>query len=225
MALSLFLADDHQIVRQGLKAILDLEPDFRVVGEAGDGLSTLRGVEQKGPDVLVLDLMMPGVDGLEVLRQMAERFPRTRVVVLSMHGDEVYARTAFLAGAGAYVLKEAGVQELVRAIREVVAGRKYVSPPFSPKLLEARATSEDERPQDRFDSLTPREREVLLLTAEGHTGAEISRRLFISVRTVESHRINLMRKLRIRNQKELVRYAVEHRLLPNGKAGGGREEI
>jgi two-component system response regulator NreC len=219
LTLTIFLADDHQIVRQGLKAILDAEADFRIVGEAGDGLKTLRGVEQLDPDVLVLDLMMPGIDGIEVVRQMAERFPRTRVVVLSMHGEEAYARTVLLGGAGAYVLKEAGVQELVRAIREVVAGRRYISPPLPQDILDSQAPSGATRPPDPFETLTPREREVLLLTADGQTGAEISKRLYISVRTVESHRINLMRKLRIRNQKELVRYAVEHRLLPGVPRG------
>jgi two-component system, NarL family, response regulator NreC len=219
VTLTIFLADDHQIVRQGLKAILDSEPDFCVVGEAADGLLALRAVEKHDPDILVLDLMMPCMDGIEVSRQMTERFPRTRVVVLSMHSDEAYVRTAFSAGVRAYVLKEAGVQELVQAIRKVMAGGKYVSPPLCQELSETTTASGDAALQrDSYDSLTVREREVFLLTAEGYTGGEISRRLFISPRTVESHRSNLMRKLRIRNQKELVRYAVEHRLLPGGKA-------
>jgi DNA-binding NarL/FixJ family response regulator len=219
----IFLADDHEIVREGLKAILDCETGFRVVGEAADGLTALHGVGQQDPDVLVLDLMMPGIDGFEVIRQVTVRFPRTHVVVLSMHGDEAYARMALNAGVGAYVLKEAGVRELVRAIREVVAGRSYISPPLSLQISELRSGGEDTPAQDSYDSLTAREREVLLLTADGQTGSEIARRLFISVRTVESHRISLMRKLGKRNQKELVRYAVERRLSSGGNSGGKRE--
>jgi len=218
MTVTVLLADDHQIVRQGLAAILSAEADFHVVGEAADGLEALRRVERLTPDVLVLDLMMPGLGGIDVARQVSSRSPRTHVVVLSMHSDQAYVREALRAGAGAFVMKEAGVEELVRAIREVMAGRQYVSLPLFREFPDVPAGNPVGPPQDPFDTLTAREREVLQLTAEGYTGAEISRKLFISPRTVESHRVNLMRKMRIRNQKELVRYAIERRLLPDRRA-------
>ncbi len=209
MALTLLLADDHRIVRQGLRAILAAEPDFQLVGEAGDGHEALRLLEQLQPAVMVLDLMLPGLSGLEVARAAAARAPETRVVVLSMHANESYVTEALAAGASGYVLKDASAAELVKAIREAAAGRRYLSPPLSEQALTAYARRAASAPLDPYHTLTAREREVLQLTADGHSGAEIGRRLFISPRTVESHRANLMRKLSLRNQKELVRYAVE----------------
>lgn len=209
MALTLFLADDHQIVRQGLGALLKTVPEFRQVGEAADGLQTLRLVERLQPDVLVLDLQLPGLDGLEVTRQLARRSPRTRVIILSMHSDEAYVVEALRAGAAGYVLKELGAEELVQAIREVAAGGRHLSPPISEHAIRSYVRKAEGNPLDLYQTLTAREREVLHLTVEGHSGSEISERLFISPRTVESHRANLMRKLGVRNQKELVRYAVQ----------------
>jgi DNA-binding NarL/FixJ family response regulator len=213
MALTLVLADDHQIVRQGLRAILAAEPDLQLVGEAGDGPGALRLIEQLRPQVVVLDLMLPGLNGLDVTREAMRRVPGTRIVILSMHANESYAAEALRAGASAYVLKEAGVAELLTAIREAAAGRRYLSPPLSEQALAAYQHRAASRPFDAYETLTTREREVLQLTAEGHSGAEIGRRLFISPRTVETHRMNLMRKLSLRNQKELVRYAVERGLV------------
>jgi DNA-binding NarL/FixJ family response regulator len=213
MALTLMLADDHQILRQGLKALLKTEPDFHLVGEASDGLEAVRLAERHQPQVLVLDLMMPGLNGLEVTRQVLRRSPRTRVVVLSMHSDEAYVVEALRSGASAYVLKEFGAEELVRAIRAVVAGQRYFSPPLSEHTLGAYAQKMESTLVDRYQTLTGREREVLQLTVEGHSSTEIARRLFISSRTVESHRANLMRKLAVRNQKELVRYAMQRGML------------
>lgn len=213
MALTLILADDHQIVRQGLRAILAAEPDLQLVGEAGDGPGALRLIEHLRPQVVVLDLMLPGLNGLDVTREVMRRVPDTRIVILSMHANESYAAEALRAGALAYVLKEASASELLTAIREAAAGRRYLSPPLSEQAVAAyqhRATSTS---FDVYETLTTREREVLQLTAEGHSGAEIGRRLFISPRTVETHRMNLMRKLSLRNQKELVRYAVERGLV------------
>lgn len=209
MVLKLLLADDHQIVRQGLRALLRTVPDFRLVGEAADGLEAVRLVERLQPDVLVLDLMMPGLNGMEVARQVARRMPQTRVVILSMHSNEAYVFEALQAGAMAYVLKESGADELVQAIRDVAAGRRYLSPPFSEHTIGAYRKKAEGIPPDPYQKLTFREREVLQLTAEGLSGGEISERLFISPRTVESHRANLMRKLGVRNQKELIRYAVQ----------------
>jgi DNA-binding NarL/FixJ family response regulator len=214
MTLKLVLADDHQIVRQGLRAILKTEPTFQLVGEAADGLETVRLTERLQPDVLVLDLMMPGLTGLEVTRQLAKRAPNTKVVILSMHSNVAYVVEALRAGAMAYVLKESGAEELVQAIRAVVAGKRYFSPPISEKTLDAYIEKAEESALDPFHTLTAREREVLQLTAEGLSGTEVSERLYISPRTVETHRANLMRKLGVRNQKELIRYALERKIVP-----------
>jgi DNA-binding NarL/FixJ family response regulator len=209
MTVTLLLADDHQIVRQGLQAILRTESDVRLVGEAADGPETIRLVERLRPDVLVLDLMMPGLNGLEVARQLARRAPQTGIVMLSMHANEAYVVEAFRVGAKGYVLKESGAEELIRAVREVAAGRRYLSPPLSEQALGTYASRAAATQVDPYNTLTLREREVLQFTAEGHSGSEIARRLHISPRTVESHRANLMRKLGAHNQRELVRYAVE----------------
>jgi two-component system, NarL family, response regulator NreC len=214
MALKLMLADDHAIVRQGLQAALKGQSDFEIVGEAADGPETVRLAERLRPDVLVLDLMMPGLNGLDVTKQLSRRLPRSHIVVLSMHADVAYALAAVRAGASAYVVKEAGVEELVRAIRAVARGQRYFSAPLSEQALEHHAGRMEETAPDPYHTLTFREREVLQLTAEGHSSSEIGERLFISPRTVESHRANLMRKLSVRNQKELIRYAVGRGLLP-----------
>jgi DNA-binding NarL/FixJ family response regulator len=211
MPVTLLVADDHPIVRQGLTALLKSEPGFAVVGEAADGSTALRLAEKLQPDVLVLDLMMPSLSGLEVARRMARRSPRTRIVVLSMHSHEAYVVEALSAGATAYVVKDAGADELLTAVRSAAEGRRYLSPAISELALEAHSAR---GAADPFDSLTAREREVLQWTAEGLSGAQVSQRLHISPRTVESHRANLMRKLGLRNQRELVRYALERGLLP-----------
>jgi DNA-binding NarL/FixJ family response regulator len=203
------LADDHQIVRQGLRAILASVPEFRLAGEAADGQETVRLVERLQPDVLVLDMMMPGLNGLEVTRRILRLSPRTRVVILSMHSHVAYVVEALRAGAAGYVLKESSVEELAQAIRAVVAGKRYLSPAISESALSAYLQNAAETTLDPYHTLTSREREVLQLTAEGLSGTEIAGRLFISSRTVETHRANLMRKLGVRNQKELIRFAVQ----------------
>jgi DNA-binding NarL/FixJ family response regulator len=209
MTWTLLLADDHLMVRQGLRALLAREPDLRLVGEAAEGLEALRLAERLRPDVLVLDLMMPGLNGLDVARQVARRSPETRVVILSMHAHEAYVLESLLAGAAGYVLKESSSDELVKAIRAVTAGGRYLSPPLSEEALGAYTRRTGSLPPDPYHTLTARERVVLQLTAEGHSGTDIAERLFISPRTVETHRANLMRKLKVRNQKELVRYALQ----------------
>ncbi len=208
MALTLLVADDHQVVRQGLCALLRTEPDFRVVGEAADGIETLRLVERLRPDVLLLDLMMPGLGGLEAARQTGQLSPRTRTVVLSMHSNEAYVVESLRAGAVAYVLKESGADELIRAVREAAAGRRFLSPAISQDSLAVYMRKAEKPSRDPYETLTVREREVFHLTAEGQSGVAVAERLFISPRTVESHRANLMRKLGLRNHKELIRYAV-----------------
>ncbi len=211
---TIVLADDHHIVRQGLRSLLEAESDFSVVGETGDGVEAAQLVERLRPDVLVLDLMMPGLNGLEVTRQVSQRSPQTRVVILSMHANEAHVLEALRAGAVAYVLKESTSAELVRAVREAVAGRRYLSPPLSERAIEAYMQKAESVALDPYETLTAREREVLYLVAEGHTNAEIADRLFISRRTVETHRANLMRKLDLRTQTDLISYALRRGILP-----------
>jgi DNA-binding NarL/FixJ family response regulator len=200
-------------VRNGLQVALSAEPDLRVVAEAVDGLEALRLVERHKPDVLLLDLAMPGMDGLEVIRQIRKRSPRTRVVVLSMHKNEAYVWEALKNGAVGYVLKDSVPADIITAIREAVANRSFLSPALSEIHLMAYLQRANSGPFDLYETLTARERQILQLSAEGHTSAAIGARLSISPRTVEAHRANLMRKLGFHKLTELVRYALERQLL------------
>jgi two-component system response regulator NreC len=211
---TIVLADDHHVVRQGLRSLLEAEPDFSVVGETGDGVGAAQLVERLRPDVLVLDLMMPGLNGLEVTRQVSQRSPQTHVVILSMHANEAHVLEALRSGAEAYVLKESTSAELVHAVREAVAGRRYLSPPLSERAIEVYMQKAEPIALDPYETLTAREREVLYLVAEGHTNTEIADRLFISRRTVETHRAKLMRKLGLRTQTDLISYALRRGILP-----------
>jgi DNA-binding NarL/FixJ family response regulator len=211
----LILADDHELTRRGMRALIESRASWRVVAEAADGNTALREIEAHTPDVAIIDLALPGLHGLEVLREATRRSPRTTNIVLSMYGDEALVTKAFHNGAHAYVLKGARADDLLDAIAETSAGRRYLSATLRHVNLDARP----EAPADRFESLTPREREVLQLTAEGLTSTGIADRLFISPRTVEKHRENLMAKLGLRGQSEVVRYAVE-RGLTAGLADG-----
>lgn len=213
MTLRLVLADDHAVVREGLRAVLDAEPDFEVVGQAENGDEVVALVDDLRPDVVVLDLMMPGRNGLDVIGELAERWPETRVLILSMHHSEAYVVEALSRGAAGYALKQAETAELGRAIRDVAAGRRYLSPPLSERALEAysrRASG----PADPYDTLTNREREVLKLVAEGYTNVAIADRLCISARTVETHRAHVMKKLALHTPVELAVYAVRRGIVP-----------
>jgi DNA-binding NarL/FixJ family response regulator len=210
---TIVLADDHHIVRQGLRALLEAEADFSVVGEAGDGLETLERVEHMKPNVVVLDLMMPGLNGLEVTRQLTKHFAKTRIVVLSMYANEAYVVEALANGASAYVLKDSHSGDLIHAVREVAAGRRYLSPPLSDRAIEAYQAKAKAATLDRYETLTTREREVLQLTAEGRTNTEIASRLGISARTAETHRANLMHKLVLHTQADLIRYALRRGII------------
>ncbi|MBI2951943.1 response regulator transcription factor [bacterium] len=211
---TIVLADDHPVVRQGLRDLLEVEPDFRVVGETGDGLEAVRLAEGLRPHVLMLDLMMPGLNGLEVTRQVRGRCPQTQVLILSVHDSEAYVLEALKNGASGYVLKRADAEDLVRAVREVAAGRRYLSPPLSGRVAEVCAQKAGGVAQDAYEMLSAREREVLHLAAEGRSNPEIAARLFISVRTVETYRAHLMQKLGLRTQTDLVRYALRRGILP-----------
>jgi two-component system, NarL family, response regulator NreC len=215
MTISLVLADDHPVVRRGMRAILESDADFSIVGEASDGLETVRLVERLKPDVLVLDLMMPGLSGLEALRILRERTPKTRVVVLSMHSSKALVAEALKIGATGYVLKGSTDDHLIRAVRDAAAGKRFLSPPVTEIAIDAYIEQAKAGPFDPHETLTAREREVLQLAAEGKTSSEIAGRLHISHRTVENHRAHLMQKLGLQNQTELVRYALHRGMLPS----------
>lgn len=207
------LADDHQIVRQGLRALLEAESDMDVVGEVSEGLAVADTVTRLAPDVLVLDLMMPGLNGLEVTRQVNQRSPSVRIIVLSMHANEAYVLEALRNGAAGYVLKESSTETLVTAIRTTMEGRRYLCSPLSEMAMEAFLQKAQNVAVDPYDSLTGREREVLQLAAEGHTNAAIAERLSISPRTAEVHRARIMEKLQLTNQTGLIKYAIRKGLL------------
>ncbi|HEY3155334.1 MAG TPA: response regulator transcription factor [Candidatus Eisenbacteria bacterium] len=209
---TIVLGDDHKIVLRGLRAFLEAEPGFAVIGEAADGLRVLSLVERLKPDVLVLDLMMPGLGGFDVTRRVVKRFSKTRVIILSMYSSEAHVVEALRSGASGYVLKDASAEELTMAIHEAAAGRRYLSAPFSNDRIDSYL----KRPIaiDPYGTLTAREREVLHLVAEGLTSGDIARRLFISPRTAESHRANLMRKLGLRSRTDLVRFALQRGIVP-----------
>jgi two-component system, NarL family, response regulator NreC len=197
-----------------MRDLLESEADFSVVGEAGSGLDTLGLVERLQPDVLILDLMMPGLGGLETLHIIRQRSPQTRVVIFSMHSSIAFVGEALKNGATGYVLKGCEEEQLVRAVREAAAGRRFLSPPVTDCAIDAYIEQARAAPLDPHETLTAREREVLQLTAEGATSLEIGARLHISHRTVENHRTSLMKKLGLKNHAELVRYALRRYLIP-----------
>jgi len=211
---TVLIADDHAIVRQGLRALIDGDKDFQLVGEADNGLEAVRLVENLKPNLLVVDLMMPGLNGLEVARQTKEISPVTRIVVLSMYSDEAYVLEALRKGATGYVLKDAQSTDLLKALHAVAGGSHYLSPPLSERAIEVYARKAGSATLDLFETLTKREREVLQLAAEGLSQNEIAARLSISPRTSETHRANLMRKLGLQNQTDLVRFAIRRGIVP-----------
>jgi two-component system, NarL family, response regulator NreC len=213
MKTRILLADDHQVIIDGLKALLSGEPDMEVVAQATDGLGVVPKVLEVAPEVLVVDVQMPGLNGLEVTRQVRERAPQTKVIVLSMHANDAYVVEALRNGAQGYVLKQAEARALVDAIRTVMSGQRYLSPPLSEEKLERWQRDAKAAPLDPYDTLSTREREVLQLAAEGLTSAEIGDRLSIGKRTVETHRANLQRKLGVKTQADLVRFAVKKGLV------------
>ena len=208
------LVDDHAVLRHGLRSLLERELGYAVIGEAADGPTAIEMVMQLLPDVLVIDIMMPGMSGLEVIRHVHKRAPQTKVVVLSMHADAPYVREALRAGAVGYVLKEAPASEFVRAVREAAQGRRYLSLAMAEHLLDSSFQQVGTGVDDPYDLLTDSERAVLKLAAQGDTSATIAKRLSLSIRTVETYRANLLHKLDLRNQTELVRYAIKRGIIP-----------
>jgi len=204
------LVDDHAVVRSGLRLLLEAQDDLEVIGEGGSAQDAVFRARALKPDVMLLDVVMPGESGIEVLPELLKESPETKILVLSMQDDPSYVREAFAAGARGYVLKEAADEEVVSAVREVAGGGSYVHPALGARMVAADAA---ERAAAEADPLSEREREVLRLLAMGHTNQEIAGRLYISVRTAESHRAHIMQKLRLSTRAELVRYALANGLL------------
>ncbi len=203
------LADDHTIMRSGLKLLLEREPDFVVVGEAGDGRTATQIVEKHSPDVIVMDIAMPNLNGIEAAARIAASHPKTAVIILSMHSDETYVLRALKAGARAYLLKDSAESDLILAVRSVIAGRTFFSPAISNMLMEDYIREIRERGvDDSYELLTPRERELLQLLAEGKTTKEMATDLGLSSYTIDTHRGNILRKLNVNSLAELMLYAM-----------------
>ena len=204
-------------MRQGLRALLNEQPDISVVGEAADGPEATQMVERLKPDVLVVDMMMGGMNGIEVTRNVRKLSPKTCVVVLSMHADEGYVLEALRAGAKAYVLKDSIADDLLHAMREAILGRRYLSHPLSEQVIEGYLQKEEGAALKPHERLTVREREVLHMLAQGLNNEEIAVRLSVSRRTVEVHRAHVMHKLGVHNQVQLLRYAIQAGITHPGK--------
>jgi two-component system, NarL family, response regulator NreC len=214
MSIAVLVVDDHAVVRSGLRRVLDAEPDIETVGEAENAERAIFEAIERKPDVVLMDVVMPGRSGIDVIPPLQRSVPGVKVLVLSMQDDPRYVREAFDAGASGYVLKEAADTEVVDAVRAVAAGGRYVHPSLGARLVAADAA---ERRRAEEDPLSEREREVLRLLALGHTNQEIAKMLYISVRTAETHRAHIMQKLRLESRAELVRYALADGLLDEAR--------
>lgn len=213
MPVKILLVDDHPMILQGFKNLFKQIADFQIVGEAKDGLEALRELDLKKPDILVIDVMMPNLNGLEVLPQVSKLSPATRTIVFSMQSADLYVREALRCGAMGYVLKDAGAGEIVTAIQTVLKGERYLSERIA-VLFSSAVLPAAELPSPMYETLTSREREVFQMAAEGKSSSEIGEALVISPRTVEIHRAKIMKKLGLRNQAELIRYAIRRGILP-----------
>src|SRR6478735_8955941 len=210
MTIRVLVVDDHAIVRSGLRRVLDAEPDIETVSEAENAERAVFEAMEHRPDIVLMDVVMPGKSGIEGLPALLQAVPSAQVLILSMQDDPRYVREAFEAGASGYVLKEAADTEVITAVRAVAAGERYVHPALGAKLIAADA---EERRRAEQDPLSEREREVLRLLALGHTNQEIAQQLYSSVRTAETHRAHIMQKLSLASRAELVRYALSQGLL------------
>ncbi len=211
---SIVIAEDHTILRDGLRAMLSFYPEFDVVGTAGDGLEAIRRVETLQPELLLIDLSMPRMCGMDAIRDVKKRFPNTRIIALTVHKTDEYIGATLQAGADAYILKDASQEELILAIQTVLGGKPYLSPGVSRKVIEGYLDAKKEgSPVSAYDSLSAREKEVLKLIAEGYKNREIAELLCISLKTVEKHRANLMKKLDLHNAAALTSLALEKGLV------------
>ena len=205
----LLLVDDHVVVRQGLKALFANEPDVEIVGEAGNGREALSCIPELQPDVILMDISMPGLNGIEATRQIRQTHPDVKVVVLSMHANEEYVFQVLRAGASGYVLKQSDSMEVLNAIRAALSGGSFLSPPISRTVIDDYVRRAEARGQGSdLELLTSRQREVLQLLAEGLSNQEIAKQLSISIKTVETHRSNMMNKLGVSSKTELIKYAL-----------------
>ncbi len=204
------LADDHAVVREGFRQLLASEPDFAIIGEAGDGPAAIELVKRLRPDVLILDMVMPGLRGLEVLERVRHFLPKTRVVILSMYDDQGYLLRALQGGAMAYVLKESSARELVQAIRTAMSGQHYLSTQLIEHVITAYLRCNQVESPDPYDSLSTREREVLRRIGAGQNNRQIALALSLNKRTVDTYRRRLKKKLRLQSQADLIRYALRH---------------
>ena len=209
-----FLVDDHTVVRQGLRRILESDEEIEIVGEAGDGRTAIDLVQKLRPHVVVMDVAMPELNGIEATRQIVKRIEGAKVLVLSMHGDDVYVRQALKAGARGYLLKDSEDLDLIKAVKAIRAGGSFFSPPVSKVVLSGYLGDKDGGDaEDGVARLTDREREVLQLIAEGKTNKEVAHALSVSVNTVETHRKHIMEKLDLHNTAELVRFAIRTKIV------------
>ncbi len=208
------IVEDHRLFREGLKSLLADKTDFEVVGEAGDGLEAIRKIKRRQPNLLLLDLSMPKMNGISVMREIKGQFPEIKILALTIHESDQYVLEAFEAGADGYCLKDAGRNELMVAIDSVLLGKRYISPSISDNVLEGYLTGRKKlKSKTSWDTITPREREVLKLLGEGYQNKEIADMLHISVKTVEKHRANIMNKLDLHNAAALTAYAIDHGLV------------
>jgi len=212
MSIRIILADDHAVLRHGLVKSFQGEKDMEVIAQAKDGHSTVELVKQLYPDVVIMDIGMPDLNGIEAARQITKAFPQTRVIALSMHSSRNFIIEMFRAGASGYLLKDCEFDELVNAVRLVIAGKTYISPSISDVVVENYVRNFPEKKDSAFSVLTKREREVLQLLTEGKTTKQIGKRLHISAKTVEVHRLNLMSKLKIDSIAQLTKYAIQEGL-------------
>lgn len=212
-AIRVLIADDHAILRAGIRALLQLYPEFELVGEAADGHEALSKVRELQPDVVLMDIGMPGMDGLAATREVKAEHPDIQVLILSQHENREYVLPALEVGASGYVLKRATDDALIQAIRAVYREETFLDPVVADVVVEDIRRQAAGKPRDPFDTLTEREREVLILLAQGKTYQEVAEALFISVKTVDFHRANLMRKLELENRTELTKFAMQRGLI------------
>ena len=212
MTIKIILADDHQIVRQGLRTLLDAEPDMKIVGEADNGRKTMGLAHELAPDVIIMDISMPDLNGIDATRQILLKSPEVKIIALSMHSDSLFVMNMFKSGALGYLLKDCALEELVKAIRTVMRQKTYISPGLSDILIKDFANHWGGAPVSAYVVLTAREREVLQLMAEGKTTMQIAGSLKVSSKTVEAHRKQIMNKLGLHSVAELTKYAIRQGL-------------
>lgn len=213
MKIRILLADDHTILRDGIRSLIEDEPDMEVVGEAEDGITVVKLADSLRPDVILMDLAMPLLNGLEATRQIRKNNTHAKILILTMHENEEYIRQVLAAGAMGYILKDAAARELLGAIRAVNKGEVVLSPAITRLIVTDYLRWGDLSPQDSTDGLTDRERQILQLIAEGYTNKQIADILLISIKTVQAHRLNLMKKLDLHDRGELIKYAIQKKII------------